>query len=65
MKENAMHDHMITISQDPTQIFQQNHKNPKDPNKIKKLGLKCMNCMKNEEKKGFRPFTNELELGLG
>ena len=24
-----------------------------------------MNCMKKEEKKGFRPFTNELELGLG
>ena len=24
-----------------------------------------MNCMKNEEKKGFRLFTNELELGLG
>ena len=24
-----------------------------------------MNCMKNEEKKGFRLFTNEFELGLG
>ena len=39
MIENSMHDHMITILQDPTQNFLQNNKTPKKIQQSKNLGL--------------------------
>jgi len=42
--ENAMHEHIITNSQDATQKFQEKLKNPKNFEKPQNLGLKCMNA---------------------
>ena len=44
--ENAMHEHLATISQNPTQKFQEKLKNPKIFEKPQNLGLKCMNAWK-------------------
>ena len=60
-----MHEHVIAYQQNLTQKIYQNHKNPKYPNKNKNLGLKCMKCMRREEKKGFRPLTNKFKLEIG
>ena len=40
--ENAMQEHIMTISQSPTQKFQEKLKNAKNFEKPKNLGLKCM-----------------------
>ena len=42
--ENAMHEHIMTISQSPTQKFQEKLKNPKNFENPQNLGLKCMNA---------------------
>ena len=42
--ENAMHEHIMTISQSPAQKFQEKLKNPKNFEEPQNQGLKCMNA---------------------
>ena len=65
MLENAMHEHVRTNQQNPTQKFHRKLKNPKNFPKRENLGLKCMKCMKKEKKMIFRTRTKRMRLGLG
>ena len=44
--EDAMHEHITTNTQSPTQKFNEKLKNPKNFEKPQNLGLKCMNAWK-------------------
>ena len=65
MLENAMHEHVRTNQQNPTQKFHRKLKNPKFFPKRENLGLKCLKCMKKEKKMRFRTRTKRMRLGLG
>ena len=65
MLENAMHEHVRTNQQNPTQKFHRKLKNPKFFPKRENLGLKCLKCMKKEKKMRFRTRTKRMRPGLG
>ena len=63
---NAWSYEFIFTKPNPTQIFWQNHKNPKtNSQKHENLGLNAWKMHEEWEKERLRALTKEFELGLG
>ena len=60
--KNAMHEHITTISQSPTQKIQEKFKNPKIFEKTPKPRFEMHECMKREK---IRTLTKCFDLDIG